>query len=77
MSYSLLLDTVSSECIVALYDSSSVVDSFCEIVKKPSTILHSEINSILERNNLRIEDIDLVIYASGPGSYTGMRLTKF
>ncbi len=40
-----------------------------------STILHSKIFEILEKNNVLIKNLHGVIQISGPGSYTGMRLS--
>ncbi|MCT4643326.1 MAG: hypothetical protein N4A33_13625 [Bacteriovoracaceae bacterium] len=43
---------------------------------KGSSFLHFKINSILETNSLDLADIKNVFYVSGPGSYTGMRLSE-
>ncbi len=43
---------------------------------KASMVLHSIIAENLNQNKLDITNIKEVIYCSGPGSYTGMRLAK-
>ncbi len=39
-----------------------------------SRMLLPEIDRLLERNDLRIEDIDLIAVGTGPGSFTGVRI---
>ncbi len=43
--------------------------------KKPSEIIHAEIFNLLKKYNLRWQDIECFA-TSGPGSYTGMRLSE-
>lgn len=43
---------------------------------KASQILQKEIYSLLQLRNLDVNDIDGVITSSGPGFYTGMRLSE-
>jgi tRNA threonylcarbamoyladenosine biosynthesis protein TsaB len=44
--------------------------------KKSSALLHAEIDDILNKNKLKIEDVKGLLYTSGPGSYTGMRVSE-
>lgn len=44
--------------------------------KKSSALLHYEMDSILKKNGVDIENISGLIYVSGPGSYTGMRVSE-
>jgi tRNA threonylcarbamoyladenosine biosynthesis protein TsaB len=41
-----------------------------------SKILHYELHKILELHKLKFSQLEAVIINSGPGSYTGMRLTE-
>lgn len=43
--------------------------------KKPSEIVHYQINKLLEEFKISILDLSLIT-AAGPGSYTGMRLSE-
>lgn len=44
--------------------------------KKSSTIIHTLINQFLINESLAIENLSSVIMVAGPGSYTGMRVSK-
>ncbi len=44
--------------------------------KKSSTIIHSQINQALSGASLEISKLSSVICVAGPGSYTGMRVSK-
>lgn len=41
---------------------------------KLAETLHKQIDQLLSRNNLKINDIGSVIVYSGPGSFTGLRI---
>ncbi|PIP93130.1 MAG: hypothetical protein COW00_04290 [Bdellovibrio sp. CG12_big_fil_rev_8_21_14_0_65_39_13] len=43
---------------------------------KSSNILHSELNRMLEKNRMSMDDIEAIFSISGPGSYTGVRLVE-
>jgi tRNA threonylcarbamoyladenosine biosynthesis protein TsaB len=43
--------------------------------KKTASLIHAHIFEMLKKIDLKIKDIDRVIFAAGPGSYTGMRLS--
>lgn len=44
--------------------------------KKGSKVLHREINDLLDENQLKITQVEGLVMAAGPGSYTGMRLSQ-
>jgi tRNA threonylcarbamoyladenosine biosynthesis protein TsaB len=44
--------------------------------KKSSTIIHTLINNVLVSEGLAIENLSSVVMVAGPGSYTGMRVSK-
>lgn len=52
------------------------IDFRLEKVKQNSGRIHSVIYSLLTENNLEISDLTGVFLVSGPGSYTGMRLSE-
>lgn len=73
--HSLFVDSTSG-LVIGLLDS-----NFCWLEyinsdeKKPSEIIHFEIFKLLEKHNLNFSDMQCFI-SSGPGSYTGMRLSE-
>jgi len=73
--FTLLLDTSNTYLSIGLAKDHKVVDSIAyEAWQKQSEFLIQELDAILNRNNIGREDIDTVISAKGPGSYTGVRI---
>lgn len=73
---SLLLDTSSHRLSIGLADGERIVD----FIDEPSFQTQSEklvngINILLNRNDLFPNDINRIIVAYGPGSYTGVRIS--
>ena len=76
MAYSLYIDT-SSHLIIGLLDSDYLWLEYMEEENyKNSSKLHSKIFEILENKKINIKDIETLFRISGPGSYTGLRLTE-
>jgi tRNA threonylcarbamoyladenosine biosynthesis protein TsaB len=44
--------------------------------RKRSNSIHRKIHELVEKHNLSLMNIKNVIYSSGPGSYTGMRVSE-
>jgi tRNA threonylcarbamoyladenosine biosynthesis protein TsaB len=44
--------------------------------KKGSAVIHTILNDILKCNDVSLSNIDALILANGPGSYTGIRLSE-
>lgn len=70
----LAIETSTPVCSVALGKPGSVIEKRIE-----GRGVHSErtfvfINELLERHNLRVNDLDAVLFSNGPGSYTGLRI---
>ncbi len=73
--HSLFLDSTSG-LVVGLLDSKfNWVEYKSLDEKKPSEIIHFEIFNLLKKHNLDLKDMRTFI-SSGPGSYTGMRLSE-
>lgn len=72
---SLFLDTASSHMIISILDNGKLIDQF---IKNNSTDLSSifvfELEKILKKNNITVQDIDQIYCVVGPGSFTGIRI---
>jgi tRNA threonylcarbamoyladenosine biosynthesis protein TsaB len=71
----LFLDSVSGLVIGLLDSEFNWVEYQSYNEKKPSEIIHFEIFNLLKKHNLKISEIRSFV-TSGPGSYTGMRLSE-
>lgn len=75
MALILSIETSTPVCSVALARDGKILgleESFDE--KSHATQLTVFIQSILEKNQLKAEDLDAVSVSQGPGSYTGLRI---
>lgn len=71
----LALDTTTASGSLALAEASHLRDEV--VLHSPDGfghILHRELTSLLERNGWKLEEIDCFAAASGPGSFTGVRV---
>ena len=71
----LAIDTSSEVCGVCVLEDDKLIDDN----SLNNGMTHSEnlmtlVSEILERNNLKISDIDLISCVVGPGSFTGIRI---
>ena len=72
---SLLLDTSNTNLSIGLAKDHKVIDEVTyEAWQKQSEFLVNELDILLKKNNLTRNDIEKVIAAKGPGSYTGVRI---
>jgi len=71
----LAIDTTSQLGSIAITDGERVIE---EVVLQPGDgfdhVLFGEIENLLARNNLKLADIDGFASASGPGTFTGVRV---
>lgn len=71
----LSLDTSSKECSVALLEDTNVIDKMHNTSEREhSQTLMPMIKKILEKNNISLNDINLLACGKGPGSFTGVRI---
>jgi len=71
----LAVDTTADSGSIALMDESGVRDEV--VVHAPqgfSRVLFGEIEGMLARQKIRLADVDMFAGASGPGSFTGVRV---
>lgn len=71
----LVIDTCTNRIIVALADNSTIF-SFCnEIIENQmSNVIMEKVENCFKEANLKPNDIERVLVAVGPGSYTGIRI---
>lgn len=71
----LAIDTSSDVCSVAILENDQLIDE----INLNNGKTHSEnfmpiLNEILEKNSLKVSDINLITAVVGPGSFTGIRI---
>ena len=71
----LCIDTSSQLCSVAILEDTTLIDK----IELNNGLTHSEtlmplIKKILDKNNLSLKDIKLLVSDIGPGSFTGLRI---
>ena len=71
----LCIDTSSNLCSVAILEDNNLINK----LELNNGLTHSEtllplIKELLDKNNLSLKDIDLIVSDIGPGSFTGIRI---
>ena len=73
--YTLGLDTAHLFLTIVLMDHNKVVDYYMQpCLKKQSENMIVEVDNLLKKHNLTVNDITKLVITSGPGSYTGVRI---
>mgnify|MGYP001289514398 CR=1 FL=1 len=71
----LCVDTTSDFCSVSLFENQNLIENInSKIERSHSKLLIKIIDDILNKNKLKIVEIDLFAISKGPGSYTGLRI---
>lgn len=71
----LCIETATNVCSVAICDKGKLIDlRESRVDKSHASLLTVFIEELLEKNNLRVADLDAVAVSKGPGSYTGLRI---
>lgn len=70
----LAIDTSSMACSVALLREGKVDEEILHQAKHRAQFILEMLDMLLKRNNLNIAAIDVLAYAEGPGSFTGLRV---
>ena len=72
----LSLDSTTSVCSVALHHQGKLVDTqFISEPREASSKLLSEVKNLLSKNFVNPSDLKAIALSSGPGSYTGLRIS--
>lgn len=75
MTLALAVDTTAESGTIALADENGVREEVTvDAPRGFSQVLFGEIEALLERQNVTLREIDLFAAASGPGSFTGVRV---
>jgi len=70
----LALDTAGSHCSVALWSDGERVEDTRNVRRSHNDHLLPMVDGLLARAGLAPQDLDLVAFAAGPGSFTGVRI---
>lgn len=69
------LDTTTSNLNIALYSNGKIIFSYSEFLGNEMSIkVLSIIQELFKENRLKVSEIDKIIVANGPGSFTGIRI---
>lgn len=71
----LVIDTSSAYCCLALQTAQGLLDDSREVGRSHSEVLLPSIHNLLEKAEISLSDLDLLIFGQGPGSFTGLRIT--
>jgi len=70
----LALDTSTSACSVALLRNNEVLEDYVVATQGHTQRLLPAVDKLLAEAELTLADIDAIAFASGPGSFTGLRI---
>ena len=70
----LAIDTSTAICSVALLNKGRQFKRRAVVSGKHSSVLFEQIQQVVKEANCELSEIESVIYAAGPGSYTGLRV---
>lgn len=71
----ILLDSSNTAMAVGIIDNDKIIASIVyEAWQRQSEVMIPELNKLLDENHFSYKDIQDVIVAIGPGSYTGVRI---
>lgn len=69
------IETSGLRCSVALFREKTIITEYnTEVTNLHAEILGNLVDNALKRNNLRPGSTDMIAVASGPGSFTGLRI---
>lgn len=73
--YSLFIDTHSSDIVLILYKDKKIVKKITQESKMSHSVYCLPlIKELLNKNNIELKDLGLILVVNGPGSFTGIRI---
>lgn len=72
----LFLDTSSAYCSVAIVNGEQVTHNTQHIPRQHNQFLIDIVDRALQQSGLGVDDIDVLAYGVGPGSFVGVRLAS-
>lgn len=71
----LCLDTSCKQLIIGLYrDGELIAGCVKDAFKQQSEMVFVELISLMQKANMKVDDLSAVMITKGPGSYTGVRI---
>jgi tRNA threonylcarbamoyladenosine biosynthesis protein TsaB len=68
------IDTASSACTVALFDSGTILSGNNNRAYRHTEIILPQIHALLAEAGYRLSDLDALAFGRGPGGFTGLRI---
>lgn len=78
LSLVLALDTSFQGLSLALYDTEQqklIAEYQSDVLRDQARLLHPELQNMLQKHSLKVDDIQAIMVTKGPGSFTGVRLS--
>lgn len=70
----LVIDTSTSFCNLAVKSADSLYESCTDVGRSHSEVILPSIQNLMAEANLSLADLHLLVFAQGPGSFTGLRI---
>lgn len=70
----LAFDTATNACSVAIQYNDEIVSDFQIAPRKHDVLLLPMIETLLKKVGCQLQELDVVAYGAGPGSFMGVRL---
>ena len=70
----LAVETSTDACSAALLIDEQVKQAFAIAPRKHTQLILNQIDSVLAEADIKINDIDAIAFARGPGAFTGLRI---
>jgi tRNA threonylcarbamoyladenosine biosynthesis protein TsaB len=71
----LSIDTSSNFLSYSITKDNNLIYQYNRIIDKSASLLISKLEEIFKKISMQIEDFDLFVIGSGPGSFTGLRIS--
>jgi tRNA threonylcarbamoyladenosine biosynthesis protein TsaB len=75
MSFLLNIDTSTSKAFISVSENESPIDTIYNYNQKEHAgFIHTAIEELLFKNNIKLHQLASIVVSAGPGSYTGLRV---